>query len=172
MVVLKTSKERSVSFNYFHAIITTTNIIDQYKVLLTVDKALFTLRSRSRVIFLFKWPLVQTNTMKRPPTTWPVPGSKIAVQCSRTVESYAKRKKPRGCWERECAPPLSQIPRFLFSLGLFYFRGRPYYLRAWRRLATLHPFRNASREEYFCKRYFPYSSGQTKTDFFFKTMTS
>ena len=114
-MVLKTSKERSVSFNYFHAIITTTNIIDQYKVLLTVDKALFTLPARSRVIFLFKWPLVQTNTMKRPPTTWPVPGSKIAVQCSRTVESYAKRKKPRGCWERECAPPLSQIPRFLFS---------------------------------------------------------
>lgn len=104
-MVLKTSKERSVSFNYFHAIITTTNIIDQYKVLLTVDKALFTLRARSRVIFLFKWPLVQTYTMKRPPTTWPVPGSKIAVQCSRTVESYAKRKKPRGCWERECAPP-------------------------------------------------------------------
>lgn len=80
-----------------------------------------------------------------------------------------QKEKNRAGVGRESVPhPLSQIPRFLFPLGLFYFRGRPYYLRAWRRLATLHPFRNASREEYFCKRYFPYSSGQTKTDFFFE----
>ena len=122
-MVLKTSKERSVSFNYFHAIITTTNIIDQYKILLTVDKALFTLRARSRVIFLFKWPLVQTYTMKRPPTTWPVPGSKIAMQCSRTVESYAKRKKPRGCWERECAlPPFPDTALLIFAWFVLFSR--------------------------------------------------
>lgn len=77
-----------------------------------------------------------------------------------------QKEKNRAGVGRERVPrPLSQIPRVLFSHGLFYFHGRPYSLRAWHRLPTLHLFRNASREEYFCKRYFPYSSGQTKTDF-------
>lgn len=77
-----------------------------------------------------------------------------------------KEKNRAGVGRERMPHPLSQIPRFLFSLDLFYFRGRSYYLRAWRRLATLHVFRNASREEHFCKRYFPYSCGRTKTDFF------
>ena len=71
-----------------------------------------------------------------------------------------QKEKNRAGVGRESVP--HPFPRYRAS----YFRGRPYYLRAWRRLATLHPFRNASREEYFCKRYFRTHLDRRKRIFF------